>query len=180
MLFNFGEAKRIPRIRFDCEESEDLVQTANVVGTLVEKTGLPVPLSYLYKKFSIPEPEDGEAIAAPSYSQQAAAPMLPFKALPRRYVALKGKSELGTQAHIDRVTAAALKRGARSWRKAFAPVLALLEQADSLEQLRETLEDEEAVAELYASMDVSEVEDLLQKVMTLADLEGRSLEYGRD
>ena len=78
------------------------------------------------------------------------------------------------------MTAAALNRGARSWRKAFAPVLALLGQVDSLEQLRDTLEDEEAVAELYASMDVSEVEDLLQKVMTLADLEGRSLEYGRD
>ena len=59
-------------------------------------------------------------------------------------------------------------------------MLALLEQAESLEQLRDTLEDEDAVAELYASMDVSEVEDLLQKVMTLADLEGRSLERERD
>jgi len=63
---------------------------------------------------------------------------------------------------------------------AFAPVLALLEQAESLEQLRDTLEDEDAVAELDASMDGSEVEDLLQKVMTLADLEGRSLEHERD
>ena len=180
VLFNFGEEKRIPRIRFDCEEDEDLMQTANVVGTLVEKTGLPVPLSYLYKKFSIPEPEDGEAIATPSYyAQQAAGPALPLKAQPRRYVALKGDGP-GTQEHIDRVTAAALKRGAKSWRKAFAPVLALLEQAESLEQLRDTLEDEDAVAELYASMDVSEVEDLLQKVMTLADLEGRSLERERD
>ena len=179
VLFNFGEEKRIPRIRFDCEEDEDLMQTANVVGTLVEKTGLPVPLSYLYKKFSIPEPEDGEAIATPSYAQQAAGPALPFKAQPRRYVALKGGGP-GTQEHIDRVTAAALRRGAKSWRKAFAPVLALLEQAESLEQLRDTLEDEDAVAELYASMDVSEVEDLLQKVMTLADLEGRSLEHARD
>ena len=96
------------------------MQTANVVGTLVEKTGLPVPLSYLYKKFSIPEPEDGEAIATPSYAQQAAGPVLPFKAQPRRYVALKGGGP-GTQEHIDRVTAAALKRGAKSWRKAFAP-----------------------------------------------------------
>ena len=86
-------------------------------------------------------------------------------------MALKGDGP-GTQEHIDRVTATALKRGAKSWRKAFAPVLALLEQAESLEQLRDTLEDEDAVAELYASMDVSEVEDLLQKVMTLADLEG--------
>ncbi|MFR3921923.1 MAG: DUF935 family protein [Dysosmobacter welbionis] len=178
VLFNFGEEKRIPRIRFDCEEDEDLMQTANVVGTLVEKTGLPVPLSYLYKKFSIPEPEDGEAIATPATPSRQRVRHSPS----RRSPALCGaeRRRPGTQEHIDRVTAAALRRGAKSWRKAFAPVLALLEQAESLEQLRDTLEDEDAVAELYASMDVSEVEDLLQKVMTLADLEGRSLEHARD
>ena len=59
-IFNFGENKRIPRIRFDCEESEDLMQTANILGLLIEKTGLRVPVSYLYKKFSIPEPEGSE------------------------------------------------------------------------------------------------------------------------
>ena len=63
-IFNFGESKRIPRIRFDCEESEDLMQTANILGLLIEKTGLRVPVSYLYKKFSIPEPEGSEEIAA--------------------------------------------------------------------------------------------------------------------
>ena len=35
------------------------------------------------------------------------------------------------------------------------------------------MEDDKAVAELYASMDVSEAEELLQKVMLYADLEGR-------
>ena len=34
------------------------------------------------------------------------------------------------------------------------------------------MEDNKAVAELYAAMDVSEVEELLQKVMLYADLEG--------
>lgn len=40
------------------------------------------------------------------------------------------------------------------------------------------MEDNKAVAELYAAMDVSEVEELLQKVMLYADLEGRVLENG--
>ena len=40
------------------------------------------------------------------------------------------------------------------------------------------IEDDKAVAELYAAMDVSEVEELLQKVMLYADLEGRVLENG--
>ena len=36
------------------------MQTANILGLLIEKTGLRVPVSYLYKKFSIPEPEGSE------------------------------------------------------------------------------------------------------------------------
>ena len=40
------------------------------------------------------------------------------------------------------------------------------------------MQDDAAVAELYAAMDVSDVEDLLQKVMTYADLEGRARENG--
>lgn len=45
-IFNFGEDKRIPYIRFDCEESEDLTQTATILGTLIEKVGLRI----LYNK----------------------------------------------------------------------------------------------------------------------------------
>ena len=67
----------------------------------------------------------------------------------------------------------ALKQGAGVFKKAFGPVLKLVEKAESIEQLREMMEDDKAVAELYASMDVSEAEELLQKVMLYADLEGR-------
>ena len=40
-------------------------------------------------------------------------------------------------------------------------------------------ETEKAVAELFGEMDVSEVEELLQKVMLYANLEGRAAEDGR-
>ena len=72
----------------------------------------------------------------------------------------------------------ALRKGAGSFKRAFEPVLKMIEKADSLEQLRELMEDDAAVAELYAAMDVSEVEELLQKVMLYADLEGRVVEDG--
>ena len=48
-IFNFGEDKRIPYIRFDCEESEDLTQTATILGTLIEKVGLRIPTSFVYE-----------------------------------------------------------------------------------------------------------------------------------
>ena len=41
------------------------------------------------------------------------------------------------------------------------------------------MEDEKAVAELYKAMDVTQAEELLQKVMVYANLEGRALEDGR-
>ncbi len=179
-IFNFGEDKRVPHIRFDCEESEDLTQTAEILGTLIEKTGLRVPTSYIYKKFSIPEPEEGEEIATPRFPS-AGAGLLPFKNDPyAAQIALKagGNDGIGTQQHIDKLANAAVKKGAGSFKRAFAPVLKKIENASSLEELRAMMEDDKAVAELYAAMDVSEVEELLQKVMLYADLEGRVLENG--
>ena len=71
-----------------------------------------------------------------------------------------------------------MRHGAGSFKRAFSPVLKIIEKAESLEELRDMMEDDKAVAELYAAMDVSEVEELLQKVMLYADLEGRVLENG--
>ena len=182
VLFNFGEDKRIPYIRFDAEESEDLEQTANILGTLIEKTGLKVPTSYIYKKFSIPKPEGDEEIATPP-QPNAGLGGLPFKATPPvGTISLKAGAEPGhgTQERVDRLADAAIKRSAGTFKKAFGPVLKLLEKAESLEELRDMMEDADTVAEVFKEMDVSEVEELLQKVMVYANLEGRALEHGRN
>ena len=179
-IFNFGEDKRVPHIRFDCEESEDLTQTATIIGTLVNEVGLRVPTSFIYKKFSIPEPEADEEVAAPR-STRAGLTGLPFKKEPNpAQIALKAEGDggVGTQQHIDKLASAAVRHGAGSFKRAFGPVLKIIEKAESLEELRDMMEDNKAVAELYAAMDVSEVEELLQKVMLYADLEGRVLENG--
>lgn len=182
VLFNFGEDRRIPYIRFDAEESEDLEQTANILGTLIEKTGLKVPTSYIYKKFSIPKPEGGEEIAQPP-QPNAGLDGFPFKATPPMgAISLKAEAEPGhgTQERVDYLADAAIKRSAGTFKKAFGPVLKLLEKAESLEELRDIMEDADTVAEVFKEMDVSEVEELLQKVMVYANLEGRALEHGRN
>ena len=179
-IFNFGEDKRVPHIRFDCEESEDLTQTATIIGTLVNEVGLRVPTSFIYKKFSIPEPEADEEVAAPR-STSAGLTGLPFKKEQNpAQIALKAEGDdgIGTQQHIDKLASAAVRHGAGSFKRAFGPVLKIIEKAESLEELRDMMEDDKAVAELYAAMDVSEAEELLQKVMLYADLEGRVLENG--
>lgn len=177
VIFNFGEDKRIPFIRFDAEEAGDLKETAEILGTLIEKTGLKVPTSYIYKKFSIPKPEDDDEIAKPSYTGG-----LPFKLDSAAKLALKAdrETEIGTQERIDMLADKAIQKGAGSFKRAFDPVLKLFEKAASLEELRELMEDDEAIAELYKAMDISQVEELLQKVMLYADLEGRAVERVRD
>lgn len=171
-LFNFGESERIPHIRFDCEESEDLHQLAQTLSVLVGQIGLKIPMSFLYKKFSIPQPENGEEVAVP----RSGTGLLPFKDGGRQ-IALKQQPH-GTQARIDAITAAAVKRGTGQFRRAFAPVLELMGKVGSLEELRELMENEETVGKLYAAMDVTEVEELLQKVLTFANLEGRVMDDG--
>ncbi len=42
------------------------------------------------------------------------------------------------------------------------------------------MEDDDRVAALYDEMDVTGLEELLQKVLTYAQLEGRAVEDGRD
>ena len=173
-IFNFGEDKRIPHIRFDCEESEDLTQTAEIIGTLIEKTGLRVPTSYLYKKFSIPEPEADEEIATPRFAGGAG--ILPFKQL-----SLKAGPDgrHGTQQRIDQIADAALAASKGNFSRIFGPVRGLVDRAGSLEELKRQLEDETLVEKLLGKMDAGEMEELLQRAMFLADLEGRSIEHGR-
>ena len=183
VLYNFGEDKRIPYLRFDAEESEDLTQTATVIGTLIREAGLKVPTSYIYKKFSIPKPEGDEEVATPpgQTAQGAGFGPFSFKAQPGEPIALKAGDGAGhgTQERVDRLAAAATRKSTGAFKKAFGPVLKKIENAESLEELRDMMEDEKAVAELFGEMDVSEVEELLQKVMLYANLEGRAAEDGR-
>lgn len=179
VLFNFGEDTRIPYIRFDCEEAEDLAQTANILGTLIEKTGIKVPTSYIYKKFSIPKPEAGEEIATPPTAGAGLESWLKA-APPDAALALKAAPvpQVGTQQHIDRLADAAVRRSAGAFKRAFAPVLKIIEKAESLEELRGMMEDDKIVSALFGEMDVSQVEELLQRVMLAADLEGRMVPDG--
>jgi len=179
VIFNYGEDKRIPYIRFDAEEAGDLKETAEIIGTLIEKTGLKIPTSYLYKKFSIPKPEEGDEIASPSYGGG----MFPFKhdqaaqlALTQPVPGAESEAKPGTQQRIDRLADTVIKKSAGSFKRAFSPVLGIIEKAGSLEELRDMMEDDETVAGLYAAMDISQVEELLQKVMVYANLEGRATE----
>ena len=154
------------------------MQTANILGLLIEKTGLRVPVSYLYKKFSIPEPEGSEEIAAPRPANAGMGAMAFKETPPAILTGLKNEdtASFGTQKHIDSLADAALRYSADSFEKMFSPILKLLDRADSLEQLRDLMESEKEAAALFSAMPDADLEALLQKAMVYANLAGRLIE----
>lgn len=171
-LYNFGETVRIPYIRFACEEGEDLAQTATIIGTLIRETGLKIPTSYLYKKFSIPKPEDGEEVATPQ--NQAGSTAFPWS-MKDYQMALKADRDPqdGGLGRMEGLMAAAMDAGSGAFRDLYGPLRELMESVESLEELRAILEDPKQVRELYSRMESPELERILAHMMALADVEGR-------
>ena len=174
VLYNFGEEQRIPFLRYDCEESGDLKEEAEILGVLIEKVGLKVPTSYIYKKFGIPKPEGGEeTVGAPRPAPLSDFPESAMKAL-------KEGGKKGSQARVDELTERVIKKNAGAFEKMAAPLFRLLEPAKSLEEAKEKLERDEYLEILLKEMQVKDFEELLYRSMLFADLEGRGAEDGGD
>lgn len=176
VYYNFGEADRIPSMRFDCEEGGDLKELAEVLAILVGQVGLDVPTAYLYKKFAIPKPEAGEPVAKPfsgfSQTQGGEGEAASFKAF-------KSSSGIGNrQGRIDRLADQAIRQNAPAFKAMFRPVCDLVRKAESLEELKQMCNDETVLKQLLTDMGAKEFEALLARTMLLADLEGRGIEHG--
>lgn len=184
VYFNFTEDKRIPYIRFDCEEAGDLKETADIYKTLICDVGLKVPTSHLYKKFSIPKPEDGEEVATPPVSLPSPTSLkndvevIKNKATQETEKTLD-KLSIEYQEKVDGLSDFAIKQSTDIFAKMFEPVKKLMESANSLEEIKEQLENEEFVTKLYKQMDINDLDELLQRVMFYADMIGRSKENER-
>lgn len=178
VLFNFGEDKRLPYIRFDCEEAEDLKQTADIYGKLICDIGLKIPTNHLYKKFSIPKPEDGEEIASPPSINQSQMTLkdnlkiLSNKESNENVTALNKKY----QNTIDDLADVTAYESGKVFEKVFQPILERLNKCNSLDELKEQLQSDKFVENLYKEMDIRELDELLQKSMFYADMLGRMKE----
>lgn len=174
VLFNFGDDARLPSIRYDCKEPEDLKEKAEVLTTLIQGTGLPISMEYLYKAFSIPQPKEGDAIAKPP----SAAPQGTTMPLKLQAVPLKAPKAATPQEQVDTLADQAVRQSAGTFQDMIAPVFGLLDKAKSLDEIKEMLSDEKTIEKLLGGMNAPELEALLQKAMILADLRGRSVESG--
>lgn len=171
--YNFGCDVNIPFFKFDCEEAEDLKEKVDILKTLVCDMGLRVPESHIYKKFNIPEPEEGEAVLNPRIVTNT---MQPHGEQGLDEKSLKDNTGQTEQEQIDLMGNIALKRAEKSFREMMKPILKMVDKTEDLETLREVLKDENKIKELYQEMDSPELEDALHQAMYLSELIGRSRE----
>lgn len=85
--FNFGWEKRLPLFRYHTDEEEDLDYLSRIHERFA-KLGVPIPLSFIRKKYNIPEPLQGEAVL------QVASPPPPLEEEPSLLSALLLKKKV--------------------------------------------------------------------------------------
>ena len=176
--YNFGADANVPFIRFNSDEEEDQKEAVDMYRTLVCDMGLKVPASHVYKRFSIPEPEEGEETLQPN--------------MVARTHLLDGSQDDGTdpeqlkddsealtpeQIQLDDMTDLSNQLAARLMEQMVKPLKNLVEHFDGdLGDLQEFLKDEEKLKALYEDMESPELEDLLHQTIYLSSVIGRTQE----
>lgn len=174
VYFNFGEDKRIPYISFDCEEAGDSKENAEVYKTLICDIGLKIPTAHMYKKFNIPKPEDNEEIVEPPQNLSNTQ-----NVLKNDLVAVANKEDINaktTQEKIDKIADIATAESSEIFKEIFKPIKNIVNSANSLEEIKDKLDDSKYVEKILKDMDIKELDIMLQKVMYCADFLGRTLE----
>lgn len=169
--FNFGRDIGIPKIKFACEEPEDLKQLAAIYKELQEM-GVEIPEDHVYEKFNIPKPEEGQKVLVPRENHTVMRHS-------ETETALKEETIWDTeenQAQVDEIVAMSSELSKELFREMFRPILREIDNCDDLISLRDTLKDEKKLKELYSEMDSIELEDLISQGIYLSKLVGRTME----
>lgn len=162
--FNYGQDVNIPLFSFDCKESDDQKEAVEICKTLACDMGLEISKNFLYKKFNIPKPEDGDEILNPVKSQNS--------------VPMKLKAWSGEQNQVDRMSSILTKQGEKIFAEMIKPILNEIDKCDNLETLKSELSDKDNLEKVYKDMYSQDLEELLSQGMYLASLMGRSISDG--
>lgn len=161
VLFNYGDERRLPYLKFHFEKPEDQEKEASKYKTLAE-IGLPISTEHVYEKFGIPKPEAGQEILTPP---KVSGSLLANKAVQQ---ALQQPPDMKNSQHaVDDLADKLLARGAPIIEKLLAPYLEAIQNASDPEALKDEL------LGIYAKLDTAELKELLAQGMYVADLFGR-------
>jgi phage gp29-like protein len=162
MLNGLFADNRSPSFVSDTQEPDDLELYSNALPKLAG-IGMRIPARYAYQKLKIPEPEGDEPIlaAAPEAPPNPSA----VGAASLRIAALASAADTLTPAELqaERLAKDAQAPG-RAW---MDRILAMVDQADSLEQLRDLL------LNAYGDLPSEDMTNVMALAFAAADLAGR-------
>ena len=168
--FNFGPGANVPFFGFDCREVEDQKEAAVVLKTLACNMGLKIPTSYIYQKFNIPKPEEGEEVLQPqSYAPRAGE---------EEAEELKLSQDAGRkeQGQVDAIVEISNKKAGEIFQEMMKPIFRIIDKASDMEELQKILKDEGQLRGLYQEMESPDLEDLLRQGIYLSHLVGRTMD----
>lgn len=166
------DPRRAPRLVFDLSETEDIGTWAEALPKLAA-IGLPIPSRWAAEKLGIPQPVDGEpvlgAVAAPEQAAQTAA-LAADGAGSVACNADKGADYTGPEDDPTPVSAMVERleqEAAPAWGGIMDAVRALVEEADSLEALRDGL------LAAYGDLPGDRLAEVMALAFAAAELAGR-------
>lgn len=176
VLYNFGPEMECPDFYFESKDMDDLKAVAEIYRTLACDLRLPIPREHIYKKFSVPEPEEGEPLLEPGpiTAQERPPDELGLKALKA-----EEKDKVGTQVtqdKVDELVVASEQHAGKLFEQMLEPLQKLIENSRSLEEAREKLTDVKQLKKVYEVMDETGLQDLLAQGLFLSEMLGRMTE----
>lgn len=169
---NFPDVTDYPKLWIRTEPEKDLKSLVDRDEKIAKM--VPVPRRYIYETYNIPQPEgDEDVVAAPSTqgdlgTARRAPTGSPCNGEEKNF---SSQYDEGPARTLDAIGKKALD--AADLGGLINPIKKLLDEAESLEDFRDRLLD------AYGDMNTSDIGDLIQQAMTLADLAGRFDAYER-
>lgn len=178
VFFNFGITDRLPHLKFHSEPPEDLEKSAKTYSVLIKEIGLPVAEEHIYEKFGIPKPESGQKILNPFPQMQLKQDKTYQEAEIIANKSAKSEIEISKkfQKEADKLADVATEESIKLFQEMFKPLQKLMDESDSLEDIKKKLEDPKILESLLKDMQNQELEELLHRVMFTADILGRMRE----
>lgn len=158
--FNYGWDTAVPMYRGRYEH-EDLKAHAEILDKFADR--MPIPVSHVQTKFSIPKPEEGEECLR----SKTAAESPPTAA--KRYVVAKSpeKPRNGNLDFLDRILARLEEEADAPIEEMLRPVREIMAKSGDLNAFKANL------AEAFPQMDTAALGAVISKAMVAADLGGR-------
>ena len=177
--YNFGPDANVPFIRFNSDEKEDQKEEVDTYRTLACDIGLKIPAAHVYKKFNIPEPEDGEEVLQPNMVTRTHILGEPSEGMDQEgQEQMKDDQDAAPeQLHLDEMTDLSEKMAASLIGKMWEPLKDFVDSFDGdISQLQEAMKDPSTLEKLYEQMESPEFTDLLHQTIYLSSVIGRTQE----